>query len=138
MTQLCGHPWRGLPPAGQQDVDRLCRNSLRAAVTGALMCLSRARFEAVGGFDEAAFPVTLNDVDLCLKLHAHGWFTAYAAQAEAYHHEGESRGADIDPEKQARRQRELNAFAAKWSRMIEGDPWLPACVSRATERFDFR
>ncbi len=138
LTQLCGHPWRGLAFADQQDVSRLRLDSLRSAVTGALLCVSRARFDAVDGFDEIAFPVTLNDVDLCLKLQSKGWFSAYAAEAEAIHHEGESRGQDNDPQKRARRQAELDAFAAKWPDRISSDPWMPASVSRATERFDFR
>lgn len=138
LTQVCGHPWRGLPFEAQKMVDRLCCDSLRAAVTGALLCVSRARFDAVGGFDETAFPVTLNDVDLCLKLRSRGWFSAYAADAEAYHHEGESRGEDTDPEKKTRRQAELDAFVAKWPDMLAADPWLPLAVSRATERFDLR
>ena len=138
LTEVCGHLWRGLPRDAQEGVDRLSRNSLRAAVTAALMCIERRKFDAVGGFDEAAFPVTLNDVDLCLRLQANGWFTAFAAQAEATHAEGETRGTDEDPVKRARRQHELDRFIARWGRFVEADPWLPPAVMRSTEMFNLR
>jgi len=138
LTEACGHLWRGLPREAISGIERLNRDSLRAAVTAALMCLDRRKFNAVGGFDEAAFPVTLNDVDLCLRLQKRGWFTVFAAGAEAIHAEGESRGADLDPAKRARRQAELDRFAARWAEFIDSDPWLPLAIMRSTEIFNLR
>lgn len=131
LTQICGHPWRGLPRAAQDREPRLRRSSLRCAVTAACLCVSRRKFEAVGGFDVERFPVTLNDVDLCLKLQAAGGFNIYCAAAEAYHLEGESRGADEDAVKVARRAKELFAFSNKWE---VSDSWLPPSLSRAGEQ----
>ncbi len=39
-----------------------------SALTAACLLVRRSDFIDVGGFDEQAFPVTFNDVDLCLKL----------------------------------------------------------------------
>jgi len=138
LTQLCGHLWRGLPYEAQQAIPCLTHDSLRLAVTAALLCVDRKKFDAVGGFDEATFPVTLNDIDLCLKLYTRGWFNAYAAGAEAYHLEGESRGDDDDPVKRKRRQSEIDAFHDRWKALIDNDPWLPSAVSRSTETFALR
>lgn len=134
LTELCGHPWRHLPPEDIGRVDRLARTSLRSAVTGALLCVAREAFEAAGGFDETAFPVTLNDVDLCLKLMAAGRFNIYCADAVARHPEGVSRGRDSDPVRLARRRAELDAFAAKWPCGPDADAWLAPSVMRSSER----
>ncbi|WP_181404503.1 glycosyltransferase family 2 protein [Asticcacaulis tiandongensis] len=138
VTQMCGHLWRGLSEVGQQNEPRLMQNSLRSAVTGAALCVNRQKFHQAGMFDEAHFPVTLGDIDLCLKLNALGYNTVFVAQAVAYHLEGESRGDDSLPAKLRRRQMELQAFYAKWRHLIHNDPWLPASVSRGTEVFRFR
>lgn len=138
LTELCGHLWRGLDYHEQQRVERLRHNSLRLAVTGALMCLSREKFESVGGFDEDLFPVTLNDVDLCLRLYARGWFNIYAADVEAFHLEGESRGQDMDDAKRQRRLMELENFFDNWKSLVERDPWLPRSIARSTEVFQFK
>lgn len=135
LTELCGHPWRHLAAAAQGAVERLAHTSLRSAVTAALMCVDRARFEAVGGFDAAVFPVTLNDVDLCLKLRGHGWYSLYCADAVAVHPEGVSRGRDDDPVRRARRRAELDAFAERWPDALAHDPWLPPSLRRSSEVF---
>lgn len=138
LTQICGHPWRGLTYAEQQRVPQLRHASVRAAVTGAMLCVAKHKFEAAGGFDEDRYPVTLNDIDLCLRLRRLGWFNLYAPDAEALHMEGQSRGADRDPVRAARRLGELRTFAAQWAAEIAEDPWLPQAMSRATETFRWR
>lgn len=137
LTQICGHLWRGLPREAQDEIPQLRVDSMRSAVTAACLCVDRKKFEAVGGFDEVAFPVTLNDVDLCLRLTVRGWHSVYAARAEAYHLEGESRGADLAGEKWARRVAELEAFAGRWGRDFQ-DPWMSEALSRSTEAGAFR
>ncbi len=47
----------------QAEVARPCM-----AVTGACMLTRRAQFLELGGFDEARYPVTMNDVDYCMRL----------------------------------------------------------------------
>jgi GT2 family glycosyltransferase len=138
MAELCGHLWRGLPRDFQHFYPQLTYSSLRSAVTGACLCVSRQKFDAVGGFDAQAFPVTLNDIDLCLKLNERGWLTVLAAKAEAFHLEGESRGHDVKPEARLRRRQELMAFSRKWRHLLDNDPWVSRLISRSSEQLRFR
>ncbi len=72
------------------------------AVTGACLMMERAKFEAVGGFDES-FPVAYNDVELCFRLVRKGLYNVVVQAAELVHHESLSRGRDeLSPEKRAR------------------------------------
>ena len=43
-----------------------------SAVTAACLAVRRKVFDAVGGFD-LELPVTLNDVDFCLRVRARGY-----------------------------------------------------------------
>jgi len=63
-----GPPWLALQNIGTgKRVDSMkpeCAHVM--AVTGAFLCTSRARFESLGGFDEA-YRVDLQDIDFCLR-----------------------------------------------------------------------
>lgn len=92
-----GHPFAGLAPGQQTPFGRAdggTRNWL--AVTAACLMVERAKFEAVGGFDET-FVVAGNDVDLCLRLTAAGHRSLCVPDAVLLHDESRSRGAYIDP-----------------------------------------
>ncbi|MBE7244567.1 MAG: glycosyltransferase, partial [Actinomycetospora chiangmaiensis] len=72
------------------------RAALRAthrvsAVTAACLVVEAQKFRAVGGFDDAAFAVDFNDVDLCLRLGARGWRTLWTPRARLAHLESVSR-----------------------------------------------
>jgi GT2 family glycosyltransferase len=62
-----------------------------SAVSGACLMMRRDRFFELGGFDER-FPITHNDVDLCLRARRRGWFTAITPHAQLMHFESLSRG----------------------------------------------
>jgi O-antigen biosynthesis protein len=92
-----GHPFAGLMPEDETVFGRAAggtRNWL--AVTAACMMVERAKFEAVGAFDEG-FVVGGNDVDLCLRLTAAGHRSLCVPHAVVMHDESVSRGAHIDP-----------------------------------------
>ncbi len=92
-----GHPFAGLAPGAITPFGRAdggTRNWL--AVTAACLMIERAKFEAVGGFDES-FVVAGNDVELCLRLTAAGYRSLCVASARLMHDESLSRGAHIDP-----------------------------------------
>jgi N-acetylglucosaminyl-diphospho-decaprenol L-rhamnosyltransferase len=55
------------------------------AVSGALMYLSRAGFERLGGFDEGYF-LHVEDLDLCRRAEAEGGSVIYTPHARAMHH----------------------------------------------------
>ena len=55
------------------------------AVSGALMYISRAGFERLGGFDEGYF-LHVEDLDLCRRAEADGGSVIYTPHARALHH----------------------------------------------------
>ncbi len=92
-----GHPFAGLMPDQDTAFGRAAggtRNWL--AVTAACMMVERAKFEAVGSFDES-FVVGGNDVDLSLRLTAAGHRSLCVPHAVVLHDESRSRGTHIDP-----------------------------------------
>ncbi len=97
-----------------------------SAVTGACLMVSRADFDAVGGFDES-FAVALNDVDFCLKLRQLGRLNVFTPFAELFHYESASRGNDTDgssAERAGRYEAEAERFRQRWKKELEaGDPY---------------
>ena len=65
-----------------------------SAVTGACMLVTRSCFEALSGFDEDAFAIAYNDIDLCLRARAAGFRTVWTPFAHLVHHESVTRGSD--------------------------------------------
>lgn len=94
---LAGHAFAGLPEddSGYLSYAALPRNC--SAVTGACLLTRREVFLELGGFDEARFPVSYNDVDFCYRLVDAGHRIVYCPDAELIHHEGVSRGRNLDP-----------------------------------------
>ena len=64
------------------------------AVTGACMAIRKSVFEEVGGLDES-YPVSFNDVDLCLRITDRGYRILWTPYAELIHIESASRGMDM-------------------------------------------
>jgi len=63
------------------------------ALSGAFMVVRRARFAAIGGFDERFF-LHFEDLDLCVRLRQNGKHLLFDPQAQAVHLKGES-SADV-------------------------------------------
>ncbi len=132
-----GHAFRFTPEAAVADNSRLGSVREVAAVTAACLAVQTAVFDAVGGFSED-LPVTLNDVDFCLKVRAGGWRNLYTPHARLLHRESTSRGLDATPEKLRRLSRETAVFRAKWSAGAIVDPYLSLHASRAHEDYRAR
>ncbi|WP_443751200.1 glycosyltransferase family 2 protein [Asticcacaulis solisilvae] len=130
---VCGHPFRHWPEAAWSQVPSLVHPGTRSAVTGAVLMVEAAKFNAAGGFDAEHFPVTLNDVDLCLRLQKAGYDCVYDPAGEAWHLEGRSRGEDDAPLKRARRDAEIRTFLSRWAAEIEAERWFSPLLSRAHE-----
>ncbi|MFT3811496.1 MAG: glycosyltransferase [Micropepsaceae bacterium] len=109
---VAGHVLRDKPPGALAGIAGPRRVS---AVTGACLVVQRARFEAAGGFDPA-FPVDYNDIDLCLRLDAHGWRCVWSPETVLIHRESASRGRDKGiPEA-------VKLFQERWAGRIQDDP----------------
>lgn len=105
-----GHPFAGLRPDEETPFGSAAdgtRNWL--AVTAACLMVERAKFEAVGRFDES-FVVAGNDVDLCLRLTAAGHRSLCVPHVRLLHDESLSRGGHIDPGDFARSEASYGAF----------------------------
>ena len=114
---------------------RLCYAQNVTAVTGACLMVSRANFDAVGGLDEG-FEISLNDVDLCLKLREKGLLNVFTPFCELYHYESASRGLDDQGEKLERYNKESEKFREKWAEALAaGDPYYNPNFS--LDRSDF-
>lgn len=114
---------------------RLCYAQNVSAVTGACLMVKKSLFEDVGGLDEE-FAISLNDVDLCLKLREKNLLNVFTPFAELYHYESISRGLDDKGEKAERYNRESERFREKWKKVLEaGDPYYNPNFS--LDRSDF-
>ena len=81
-----------------------------SAGTAACMMITRTVFEAAGGFEEK-LAVAFNDVDLCLKVRELGYLVVVLIRnAELYHYESKTRGAEDTPEKVRRFQSENRVY----------------------------
>ncbi len=114
---------------------RLCYAQNVSAVTGACLLMKKSLFEEVGGLEES-FAISLNDVDLCLKLREKGLLNVFTPFAELFHHESVSRGLDDSGEKAERYNRESAQFREKWKdALAAGDPYYNPNFS--LDRSDF-
>jgi len=96
------------------------------AVTGACLLVRRETYLEVGGLDEVCLPIAFNDIDLCLKLVAHGYRNLWTPYAELYHEESASRGSDLVGENAARYGRDVATMRQRWGAVLDHDPyWNP-------------
>lgn len=135
VGNAAGHAHRFLRPEQEGYFQRHALPQFVSAVTAACLVVQRERFLAVGGLDEANFPVAFNDVDLCLRLNARGWQSLYEPRAVLVHHESVSRGFDRDPVGAARFAGELAALQRLHGTDRIVDPFHHPALSRAAEQF---
>jgi GT2 family glycosyltransferase len=132
---LAGHAHRFFPADHLGYTHRLQTPQYLSAVTAACMIVERAKFEAVGGFDEKGFPIAFNDVDLCLRLRERGWENFWTPYATLYHKESASRAHDFSRARRAAYDRECQNFRTRWAHVIADDPYYNPNLTRATEDF---
>lgn len=94
-----------------------------SAVTGACVAMRRDVFLEVGGLDEA-LAVACNDVDLCLRVQAHGYRIVWTPFATLEHRELATRGADLTLAMQARALAELNYLMRQWGGALLADRYF--------------
>ena len=121
--RTAGHSHYKIPQQNLGYMGRLCYAQNMSAVTGACLMVKKSLYEQVGGLEEA-FEISLNDVDLCLKLREAGLLNVWTPFAQLYHYESISRGLDDQGEKAKRYNRESAMFREKWKEILEqGDPY---------------
>jgi GT2 family glycosyltransferase len=103
------------------------------AVTGAALLVRRADFEAVGEFDEA-LAISLQDVDLCLKLRRLGRRNVFEPRAVLLHMESTSlKGMLASPAVARQRHEDHALFAGRWSDEMAAGLSLPAAFDPEDE-----
>ncbi len=119
---VAGHAFRHLAPEAPAAAARLTTVHEVSAVTAACLAVRRKVFDAVGGFD-VELPITLNDVDFCLRVRARGCTNLMAPHVRLVHHESASRGLDVTPVQAERLARETAYFLSKWGPGVLSDPF---------------
>lgn len=121
---IAGHLWKGMSEDEAQRFPFVALPGERMAVTAACLAVRRAEYDEVGGLDEEAFPVALNDVDFCMRLRAQGYRNIYRGDAALIHRESQSRGDDtLSAETRRRLSFETGNFLKRWSDQIGDDPF---------------
>jgi GT2 family glycosyltransferase len=129
VAGLAGHAYRGVDDQsslGYLKHKNLVRNY--NAVTAACMMIRRDVFLSAGGFNEQDFPVSYNDVDLCLRLRQQGYLVTYTPYAKLYHKESATRGFGPRPEEEA-------ALKARWGDRLTSDYYYNPNLSSTREDF---
>lgn len=87
------------------------------AVTGACLMVPKRIFEAIGGFDEA-YQLLFSDVELCVRIHEHGYRIVYTPAVRLLHHESVTHKRRLPPE-------DHELASARWQGFIQnGDPYF--------------
>jgi GT2 family glycosyltransferase len=129
-----GHIQKGVDPSDRRFWTWHAVTREVSAVTAAVMVVNRKAFAEVGGFDDDAFAVAFNDVDLCLRLKGRGLRNLYVAEARLLHLESESRGSDRSPPQAKRLEAELKRLQERWGTEGYLDPHFSPLFSRLVER----
>jgi len=113
------HPFVGWEPAATAPHGGLTARDV-AAVTGGCMMLRRTDFLAVGGLS-TSFPLSFNDVDLCVRLRRAVGRIVMEPAATLVHHETLSREPVISAD-------EWDRWISRWGEIV--DPWYHPAYDR--------
>jgi O-antigen biosynthesis protein len=120
---VAGHAFTGIPKGHAGYFNRAWLQQDCSAVTGACLLVRRDVFEQAGGFDEANFAISFNDVDFCLQLRTAGYENVWTPYANLIHHESASRGHQQTREEQEQFMREATHMQRKWGIELLSDPF---------------
>ena len=134
----CGNIFKNYPEndPGYFGLMKVARNL--TAVTFACVMIKKSIYKKVGGLDEKNLPISLNDIDFCLKVKKLGYKIIYTPFAEAYHYEAASK-KEIKKNSNVNivdlKTSEKNFFIQKWKKYIEADPYYNINFTRKREDY---
>ena len=134
---VAGHAFRHVPIDASHPIDLLRHRREVSAVTGACLAVRSEVFDELGGLDEK-LPVTLNDVDFCLRAKEKGYRNIFTPHTRLYHFESQTRGLDVTPQQLARLSAETAKFMRRWGLEVLEDPYYSPHLSRSHEDFRMR
>jgi GT2 family glycosyltransferase len=139
MVGAAGHPHKFFPDNHIGYHGRLHMVYNVSAVTGAMLMVSKEKYNEVGGLDQTHLAVAYNDVDFCLKLLDQGYINLFTPHCKATHYESVSRGYEDNEEKLQRFEREKKHFLTTWKDFLEaGDPYYNPNLSLDNEYFSLK
>lgn len=136
---FAGRPHRRFPGESTGYFHRLVLAHNVSAITGALMMVKRSKYLEAGGMDSVNLPISLNDIDFCLRLMEKGYWNVFTPCCEAIHTESVSRGFDTDPRKRERFEEEVTYFTYRHQKILsQGDPFYNPNLSLDDEAIRYR
>lgn len=118
---VAGHAFSGLSKEFSGYMHKANMQQNLSAVTAACMMVKRSVFAETGGLTEE-LAVAFNDIDFCLKVREKGYLVVYTPDAQLYHYESKSRGAEDTKEKVERFQKEISYMKQHWGELLTQDP----------------
>lgn len=119
---LAGHGQIHEPAESTGYFNRLMLTHEVGAATAACLLTRRSTWDELGGLDEE-LAVAFNDIDYCMRVrHTAGQRILWTPDALLYHHESVSRGAEDDPVKVARFNKEVDLALSRWEHVLGNDP----------------
>lgn len=138
LLTVAGHLHRNFHRSHPGYMGRLIYAQNLSGVTAACVMIRRDVWDQLGGLDES-FPVSFNDVDLCIRIRQAGYLIVWTPFAELYHYESKSRGENNTPEKLEFFSREIQHMLERWRPVLEaGDPYYNPNFDQNREDFAFR
>ena len=89
---VAGHSHKYFESNSSGYCGRLNMSQEYSSVTAACLCITKSKWEKIGGFDEQNLAINYNDVDLCLKSKQNNLRNIYLPHVLAIHHESKTRG----------------------------------------------
>lgn len=108
------HAWAGWDPDSGIDGGILEADRFAWGVTGAVMVVTRATWEDLGGFSEE-FPVNYNDVDFCCKASHVGLANVVLGTVRLRHFETRTRPRELAAA-------EVDRLRGRWAHLLGPDP----------------
>ena len=119
---FAGHGHLHEPAESSGYFNRLFLTHEVGAATAACLLTRRDTWDSLGGLDEE-LAVAFNDIDYCLRVRNEtGQRILWTPDALLYHHESVSRGAEDDPVKVARFNKEVDLALDRWADVLANDP----------------
>lgn len=134
---VAGHSHKHFPKDHPGYFYRLKLIQNLSAVTAACLLVRKVVFDEVNGLNEQDLTIAFNDVDFCLKVQAVGYRNLWTPYAELYHYESISRGAEDNPEKVARFNKEADYMKDTWGTDKKTDPHYNENLTLDREDFSY-
>tara|TARA_B100001248_G_scaffold238956_1_gene203910 strand:+ start:4216 stop:6270 length:2055 start_codon:yes stop_codon:yes gene_type:complete len=131
---IAGHSHKYFSYKSEGYFGRLKKIQEYSAVTGACLCITKSKWNQIGGLDEINLAVNYSDVDLCLKARQINLRNIYLPQVLAIHHESKTRGTPKG-ETYIQWKKEYKYMKKRWRNYLKDDPFYSPYLSQNEENW---